>query len=208
MEYNTTREKLTLPEYGRNIQKMIEFICPQEDTELRNKLAKAIISVMAQFSPSSRESLEAKQKLWDHLFVISNFKLDVDSPYPKPEVEKIFSKPRIIPYSQADVKYRQYGKNLEGIIKKVIEYEDGPEKEKLISLIANQLKKAYLNWNRDSVNDELISNHFDELSNGQLKLQEDFRFHNTYDLLGKNRNKKKFIPRSNMNGMNKPKKKL
>lgn len=208
MEYNTTREKLTLPEYGRNIQKMVEHITEEEDRELRNKLAKAIISVMSQFSPTSRESLEAKQKLWDHLFVISGFKLDVESPYPIPEAEKIFAKPRIIPYSQSNVKYRQYGKNIEAIIKKVIEYEEGPEKEKLVNLIANQLKKAYLNWNRDSVNDELISTHFDELSKGQLKLQEDFRYHNTNDLLGRPRNKKKFIPR-NMNGNNnKPKKKL
>lgn len=207
MEYNTTREKLILPEYGRNIQKMIENITQTEDHELRNKLAKLIISVMSQFSPSSRENMEAKQKLWDHLFVISGFKLDVESPFPIPEAEKIFAKPRKTNYTQSDIKYRQYGKNIEEIIKKVIEYEEGPEKEKLISLIANQLKKAYLNWNRDSVNDELISNHFDELSDGKLKLQEDFRFHNTYDLLGKNRTKKKFTPRNNMNGNMKPKKK-
>ncbi len=205
MEYNTTREKLLLPEYGRGIQNMIEYLCTVEDRELRNKLAKAIISIMSQLAPQQRDPIAFKQKLWDHLFFISDFQLDVDSPFPKPEKQELFSKPNKIQYSQQSIKFRSYGKNIENIIFKVIEYEDGPEKEELIKTIANHLKKAYLNWNRDSVEDEVIVNHFDILSKGKLKLQEDFQFNQTVDILKQNKPKKKFIPKQNNNHRNRKK---
>ncbi len=194
MEYNTTRNKLIISEYGRNIQKMIEYATTIEDSEKRNKSANLIINIMAQMNPRIRESGDYKHKLWDHMFMISDFKLDVDSPYPKPSKNTLFSKPEKIPYQNNHIKFRHYGKNIEKIINKAIEYEDGPEKEALIKTIANHLKKSYLNWNRDSVNDELILDHLASLSKDNLKLNKEVRLNNTSDILERNR-RKKFVSR-------------
>ena len=137
MEYNTARNKLVISEYGRNIQKMIEYTTNIEDSEKRNKSANFIINIMAQMNPRIRESGDYKHKLWDHMFMISDFKLDVDSPYPKPSKNILYSKPEKIPYQDNHIKFRHYGKNIEKIINKAIEYEDGPEKDALIKTIAN-----------------------------------------------------------------------
>ncbi|MBE9480344.1 MAG: DUF4290 domain-containing protein [Bacteroidetes bacterium] len=194
MEYNTARNKLVISEYGRNIQKMIEYTTTIEDSEKRNKSANFIINIMAQMNPRIRESGDYKHKLWDHMFMISDFKLDVDSPYPKPSKNILYSKPEKIPYQDNHIKFRHYGKNIEKIINKAIEYEDGPEKDALIKTIANHLKKSYLNWNRDSVNDELILDHLASLSKDNLKLNKEVRLNNTSEILERNR-RKKFVSR-------------
>jgi len=194
MEYNTTRNKLIISEYGRNIQKMIEYAITIEDSEKRNKSANLIINIMAQMNPRIRESGDYKHKLWDHLFIISNFKLDVDSPYPKLTKNILYTKPEKISYQDNHIRFRHYGKNIEKIINKAIEYEDGPEKDALIKIIANHLKKSYLNWNRDSVNDELILEHLASLSKDNLKLNKEVRLNITSDILERNK-RKKFVSR-------------
>ena len=170
MEYNTSLPKMIIPEYGRNIQKMIDFAMTVKDREERNKVARAIIDVMGQLNPHLRDVTDFKHKLWDHIFIISDFKLDVDSPYPLPTAETFQTKPDRIAYPSLDIRYKHYGKTVERIIAKGKEYPDGPEKDALVEQIANLMKRSYLTWNRDSVNDEVILKQLEELSKGQLKL--------------------------------------
>jgi hypothetical protein len=190
MEYNTTRNSLTMPEYGRNIQKMIKYAISIEDRIKRNKLANVIVNIMSQRNPKMKDAGDFRQKLWDHLFIISEFKLDVDSPFPMPSKNVLFNKPQPVRYSNNNIKYRYYGKNIENIIDKAIQYEEGPEKEALIKTIANHIKKLYLTWNRESVNDDLIYNHLKELSKGKLILGENIRLNETSDILARTRKKK------------------
>lgn len=185
MDYNSTREKLIIPEYGRNVQKMAAYILTIEDREKRTNLAKALVNIMAQLHPENRDTIDYKQKLWDHLYIITDYKLDIDGPFPKPAPEKAIQKPQTIPYPQEEIKFRPYGKNIARIIEKACDFEDGPEKDALVKNIANHLKKSYLNWNRDSVNDELITDHLSVLSHGKLKLSDDTRLTHTNELLAR-----------------------
>lgn len=169
MEYNTSLPRMIIPEYGRNIQKMIDFAITVADKEERNKVARAIIDVMGQLNPHLRDVTDFKHKLWDHLFIISEFKLDVDSPYPKPTPETFQTKPELLSYPSNDIRYKHYGKTVENIIAKAKEYPEGEERNELINQIANLMKRSYLNWNRDSVNDEVIINQLTELSKGDIK---------------------------------------
>ena len=191
MEYNTQREKLVIPEYGRNVQKMIEFTVNVKDREKRNKYARIIVNIMAQMNPSIREQSDYMHKLWDHLYIISDFKLDVDSPFPPPDKDIIRRKPDPVPYSDNNITFRHYGKYVERLIEKIAEMEDGQEKDMLIKIIANHLKKSYLTWNRDSVNDETIFKHLEELSGGRLKLTDDHELVSTSELLSRSRSRKK-----------------
>lgn len=185
MDYNTSLPKMIIPEYGRNIQKMIDFAVTVEDREERNKVAKAIINVMGQLNPHLRDVTDFKHKLYDHLFIISDFKLDVDSPYPKPTRETFHTKPDKVNYPHKDIRYKHYGKTVEEMIKKAVDYPEGDEKNTLIETIANLMKRSYLNWNRDSVNDEVILQHLKELSKGKLQMPENARLANTNDILAK-----------------------
>lgn len=170
MEYNTERPKIAIPEYGRNVQRMIEFAVSVKDRDERNRVARAIISVMGQLNPHLRDVTDFKHKLWDHLFIIADFKLDVDSPYPIPNAETFQTKPDKVSYPDKKIRYRHYGKIIEKIIQKAVEFEDGDEKKVLVEMIANSMKKSYLMWNRDSVTDDVIFDQLKELSKGQLKL--------------------------------------
>ncbi|NQT77193.1 MAG: DUF4290 domain-containing protein [Bacteroidetes bacterium] len=201
MEYNTARKYLDMPEYGRNIQKMILYTITIEDKEKRFKVAQVIVNIMSQMHPKMREMADYKHKLWDHLYIISEWKINVEGPYPPPLKEVLYSKPDKIPYSSGKIRFKPYGKNIERMIDKAILLEDGPGKDLLMKIIANHLKKSYLNWNRDSVNDGLILKHFDELSDGKLKLDDDFKLAETSDILARKR-KKKFTskPRDNNYG--------
>ncbi len=181
---------MILPEYGRNIQKMVEYAIQIEDREERNKAALAIISIMGNLNPHLRDVNDFKHKLWDHLFIISDFKLDIDSPYEKPTREKLFEKPKPVPYSEYNIKYKHYGKIIELLIKEAIGYEDGIEKEMLIKLIANHMKKCYLTWNREAVNDESIFNDLNKLSGGELVVSEDLKLSDSRDILSKNKKKR------------------
>ncbi|MGE0638103.1 MAG: DUF4290 domain-containing protein [Bacteroidia bacterium] len=170
MEYNTERVKMAIPEYGRNVQRMIEFAISVKDRDERNRVARAIISVMGQLNPHLRDVTDFKHKLWDHLFIIADFKLDVDSPYPIPNAATFQTKPDKVSYPDNKIKYRHYGRILEKIIQKAVEFEEGDEKNVLTEMIANSMKKSYLMWNRDSVTDDVIFQQLKELSKGQLKL--------------------------------------
>lgn len=205
MEYNSRREDMVIPEYGRNIQKMIELTIIMEDREKRSKAAYAIVNIMAQMNPAIREEADYMHTLWDHMHIISKFQLDVDGAYPQPSKEILTRKPDQIQYSVNRIKFRHYGKNIENIIKKAIEMTDGDEKDALVHAIANQLKKSYLNWNRESVSDETIEAHLAELSDGKLKLMIDHKLTSTGDILARNKPKKpKFIPgRKDNNGKRK-----
>ncbi len=172
MEYNTQLEKLVIPEYGRNIQNMIEYCVGIEDREERNLCARAIIQVMGQLNPHLRDIADYNHKLWDHLFIISRFKLDVDSPYPKPSPESFNDKPEKINYPSGKIRYKHYGKTIEEIIKKAKNYEEGPERVELTRQIANHLKKSYLNWNKDSITDDVVLKNLKELSEGSLVMDE------------------------------------
>jgi len=204
MEYNTTREMMIIPEYGRNIQRMIQYCCSIEDREKRTRTARSIVSVMAELNPSVKESGDYKHKLWDHLMIIADFKLDVDAPYPPPPPLSLSTKPEHLSYHEKEIEFKHYGKNIALMIEKATAYEEGPEKEALVKAIANHMKKSYLNWNRESVDDELIVQHLGILSKDQLKLNQDFRFTNTNDLLAQNQKRKPFRqgPDRNFNKQN------
>ena len=151
MEYNTVRDELIIPEYGRNVQKMVEHALTIEQRDRRTAYVNLIITAMYNVNPDAKNIVDFKHKLWDHLHIISDYKLDVDSPYSMPDKEEVQSLPRPLSYKNSDIKYGPYGKVLELMIEKIIEMEEGEEKEILIALIAQQLKKSYLQWNRDSV---------------------------------------------------------
>jgi Domain of unknown function (DUF4290) len=182
-DYNTRRPQMVIPEYGRNIQKMIEHAISTEDRDERNKIAGAIISVMGQLNPHFRDIADFKHKLWDHLFIISDFKLDVDSPYPLPDKEVIFEKPEKMDYPTEKIKYKHYGKAIEDLIKVAVTFEEGDEKKALVETIANLMKKNYLAFNRDSVDDNLIVSDLKDLSNDKLHLDESFQLTGTNEIL-------------------------
>lgn len=171
LEYNTEREHLIIPEYGRHLQKMINYAKELPTLEERNKVAKAIISVMGNLQPHLRDVPDFQHKLWDQLFIISNFELDADSPYPKPSIEELQARPEPLRYPQNHPKYRFYGNNIKTMIDVANTWEEGELKEALIFTIANHMKKCFLNWNKDTVEDEVIFNHLRELSGGKIDLK-------------------------------------
>ncbi|OED49140.1 methionyl-tRNA formyltransferase [Flavobacteriaceae bacterium (ex Bugula neritina AB1)] len=171
LEYNTEREKLIIPEYGRHLQKMINQAVAIEDAEERNKVAKAIIAVMGNLQPHLRDVPDFQHKLWDQLFIISDFKLDVEAPYPILTKEKLEERPEPLEYPQNFPKYRFYGNNIKRMIDVANSWEDGDLKTALTYTIANHMKKCYLNWNKDTVEDSVIFNHLYELSNGKINLK-------------------------------------
>jgi len=168
MDYNTQRKKLALPEYGRHIQQMVDYIASVEDREERNRLAKSLVAIMGNLNPHLRDINDFKHKLWDHLFIMSDFKLDIDSPYPIPSVEQYNEKPRRVPYPGNPIKFKHYGRIIEMMIEKAVAMEEGPEKDALKQLIANQMKKANITWNKESVSDDDIFRDMQTLSNGML----------------------------------------
>ena len=206
MEYNTQLPKLEIPEYGRNIQVMIDYCVTIEDREERNKCAKAIIQIMGQLNPHLRDISDFTHKLWDHLFLISKFKLDVDSPYPKPNAESFTTKPKQVPYPATKIRYKHYGKTIEKIIEAAKKYEEGPEKKELTRLIANHLKKSYVNWNKDSVTDDVIFKQFKEMTNNELSIDETSALTHANELKNKNHNNQTPINMSSGGSKNRHKK--
>lgn len=191
MEYNTSRDHLIIPEYGRNIQKMVDYATTIEDRKKRTETAYAIIHSMAQMNPDIKDTSDYAQVLWDHLYIISKFKLDVDGPYPPPSQEKLNKKPEPLKYSDKNIVLRHYGKHIINIIHKAKEYDEGDEKQALIMAIANQMKKSYLKWNRESVNDQTIAKHLLELSDGKLVLPEDAQLIAISDVIQRTKSKQK-----------------
>ncbi len=182
MEYNTSLPKLIIPEYGRNVQKMVHSIIEIEDREKRNHQAKSIIEVMGNLNPHLRDVPDFKHKLWDHLFIMSDFNLDVDSPYDRPSKETFEAKPDRINYSDNNINYRHYGKILPLIIDRTIIMEDGEYKDFLVFTIANHMKKCYLTWNKSTVEDEVILKHLSQISAGKLVMKETFKLSTFADI--------------------------
>lgn len=167
-DYNTSRKQMVLPEYGRNIQKMVDYIKTVEDREERNRLAHAIVAIMGNLNPHLRDINDFKHKLWDHLAIIADFELDIDYPYDVPKPEMFQQRPRNVDYGIHDITYRHYGKSIELMIEAACEMPEGDDREKVSNLIANHMKKSYLSWNRDSVNDEVILKDLSKLSKGRI----------------------------------------
>ncbi|WP_432671623.1 DUF4290 domain-containing protein [Flavobacterium sp. SM2513] len=172
LEYNSERPHLMIPEYGRHLQKLINQAVAVENRDERNKMAKYIINVMGNLNPHLRDVLDFQHKLWDQLFVMSDFKLDVDSPYPILSREVLQMKPDRLEYPQAFPKYRFYGNNIKYMIDVANKWDDGDLKSALIKVIANHMKKSYLSWNKDTVKDDVIFEHLYELSDGKINLLE------------------------------------
>ena len=168
MIYNTNVKQLVLPEYGRNIQNMVDFCLTLKDRNERNRCADSIINIMGNLFPHLRDVNDFKHILWDHLAIMSDFKLDVDYPYEVIRKENLYIHPPKVPYRDTKMAYRHYGQFLERLIDEAAKMEEGEEKEMLILMIANQMKKSYLTWNKDSVNDEKILSDLAELSNGKI----------------------------------------
>lgn len=171
LEYNTEREHLIIPEYGRHMQKMINYAKSLETKEERNKVAKGIIAVMGNMQPHLRDVPDFQHKLWDQMFIMSNFELDADSPYEIPTKEIYEERPDPLEYPQNFPKYRFYGNNIKTMIDVCNTWEDSDLKEALTYTIANHMKKCFLNWNKDTVEDAVIFNHLYELSGGKIDLR-------------------------------------
>lgn len=171
-DYNSTRGKLILSEYGRNVQNMVAYICTLPTKEERNRYAQVVIDLMGFLNPHLRDVADFKHKLWDHLQIISDFKIDVDSPYPLPVPGAIRKKPEILAYPQHRIRYKHYGKTVEKMISKALELEDESQKQHMTQSIANFMKMAYVTWNKDSVSDDKIIDDLREFSNGALVLAE------------------------------------
>ena len=170
MEYNTNRAKLLMPEYGRNIQQMVEYCKSLPSKEERNEVAKTIVEFMGQRNPHLRDEENYKHKLWDHLYILADYDLDVDAPYPFPTREELAQKPNRMDYPSFENEYKFYGKSILQLIDRAIELEEGEEKEALIQVIANNMKKSYNVYNKEHVQDEVIFRHLKELSQDKLDL--------------------------------------
>ncbi|CAM1364264.1 Methionyl-tRNA formyltransferase [Tenacibaculum soleae] len=172
LEYNSERDHLIIPEYGRHIQKLVNHCIALETKEERNTMAKAIIDVMGNLQPHLRDVPDFKHKLWDQLHIIADFKLDVDSPYENPSKEELTEKPAKMDYPKSASRYRYYGNNIQTMINIALTWEEGDKREALVFTIANHMKKCYLNWNKDTVDDAVIFKHLYDLSGKKIDLRE------------------------------------
>lgn len=176
MKYNTRQRRLPLPEYGRSVQNMVDHALTIEDRAERQRCANTIVNIMGGMFPHLRDVADFKQKLWDHLAIMADFKLDIDYPVEIVKKESLEIKPQRIPYSQHDIRFRHYGRFVQDMIKLAVDYQEGEERNQLIRMIANHMKRDYLNWNKDGVEDQKILDDLCELSGGKIKLSaEDLR---------------------------------
>ena len=178
MKYNTELSKLIIPEYGRHIHQIIKSLSDIKDRKKRNQQAEVVIQIMGNLNPHLRDVNDFKHKLWDHLFIMSDYKLDVDSPYPIPEKKDIDERPAKIDYTQGSVKVRHYGKYVIDMLQKISELNDSDNKNKLIVSIANQMKRSYINWNKSNILDHVIFNEIEEISKGKIKVPENTTLEN------------------------------
>ncbi len=171
LQYNTQKKKMALPEYGRSVQNMVDHALTIENREERQRCANTIVRIMGNmFPPQLRDSADFKHKLWDHLAIMSDFKLDIDYPFELVKKEGLDNKPGNVAYPHSRIRYRHYGHLVESLIQKAIEMPEGEEKMNLIALICNHMKKDYLTWNKDTVDNAKINQDLMELSEGQLSI--------------------------------------
>ncbi|MFM2049446.1 MAG: hypothetical protein RI955_1994 [Bacteroidota bacterium] len=210
MQYNSQRGEIIIREYGRHIQKMVDIITAIEDREKRNHYAKYAIEMMGMLFPHLKNVEDFRHKLWDHLFIMSDFKLDVDSPYPTPTPDTVVAKPKRLRYPKNKVKFRHYGHNVEVLIEKALKQTDEEKQKEFAQGIAIVMKMTYRNWNSDDVNDDTIKDDLRMMSDGGLALDEDQRianmqqrqFHQNNNNSRNNKNKKPFNNRGNNNNSN------
>ncbi|MCP9611926.1 DUF4290 domain-containing protein [Coprobacter tertius] len=196
LDYNTRLKKLVMPEYGRNVQQMVDHCVSLEDKTERARCANTIINIMGNLFPHLRDVDDFKHKLWDHLAIMSDFKLDIDYPYEIIRKENLFTHPDRVSYELTPIRYRHYGKNLEKMIKKAEEMPEGPERDQLVSLLANHMKKSFLTWNKEVVEDDKIFQDLREYTHGKIHLDQDnYKLKESKDFLqqprkGKNNSRK------------------
>lgn len=184
-EYNTARPSIKLKEYGRNVQKLVDYIRTVPDKEKRTELAYTLIELIKQLTPSLKDQPENPQRLWDDLYIIADFNLDVNNPYPVPEPEVLFKKPMRVAYPQSEVRYKHYGKNIERLVKEAMKLEDQQEREEAIIYLGKLMKTFYGNWNKETLDDSVIIKDIKLLSGGKLdmnieKVREDNLFEKLY----------------------------
>lgn len=173
MKYNTQQRRLPLPEYGRSVQNMVDHALTIEDRAERQRCANTIVNIMGGMFPHLRDVADFKHKLWDHLAIMADFKLDIDYPVEIVKKESLEIKPKRIPYSQHGIRVRHYGRFVQDMIKLAVDYQEGEERKQLLKMIANHMKKDYLNWNKDGVEDQKILDDLCELSGGKIRLSAD-----------------------------------
>ena len=172
LDYNTEREKLAMPEYGRNVLKMVEDVKRIEDRAKRSEQARAVVRVMEILNPQVHSAVNWEQKLWDHLYIMAGYDLDVDSPYPMPSPEQRKSRPEIIPLKKKPIKATHYGRNIESIIDLIASEPEGEMKTAMIRSLAMYMRQQYLIWNKDSVADTTIFSDIEKLSDYRIKVPE------------------------------------
>jgi hypothetical protein len=170
VNYNTQEKKLILPQYGRNVQQMVDYCITIADRDERTRCAYSIVQVMGNLFPNLRDSENSKHKLWDHLAIMSDFKLDIDFPYELVHKENLATVPDAVPYQLEPIKYRHYGKVIEKMIERACDYPEGDEKDALVSLIANHMKKLMFAINKEGVEDEKILKDLYYYSHGRINL--------------------------------------
>ena len=218
LTYNTEKEQIVISEYGRCVQEMIKKLPEIDDREQRTEAAKYIISVMVQMNPGIKQSSDYEHKLWDHLYMISGYNLDVDSPFPAPLPAEQQSKPQHIGYQNNDIKYGHYGQYLIKMIEAASLEENEEVREALAFSLAGQMKRNYLEWNKSVVNDQVIIDDLKNISNGRLIISDESKLNSNNDMAGKGqpqakqqqqqqgKKKKKKVPnlKANMNNPNNP----
>ena len=217
LSYNTEKKKIIISEYGRNIQEMIQYLTEIPDRAKRTETAEFIVSVMEQMNPQVTESSDYKHKLWDHMHIISDFKLDVDSPYEVPTVEGQISRPRHVDYQNNNIRFGHYGQYVVKMIKAASEIEDEETRNAVALSIANQMEREYVEWNRNVINDLVVIEDLYSISDGKISLPDDTRLITIGEIQGKGptppkpkiaqpKKKKKKVPniKANMNNPNHP----
>jgi hypothetical protein len=202
-DYNSVRPKLILKEYGRNVQKLVEFVRNTEDKERRNEYAHLLVDLMQQINPSVKDAQENLQKTWDDMFIIAGFDIDLESPYPKPEADLLERKPKRLQYKTSEVKHKHYGRNVQIMIDTAVAMEDPEEKEAAIIHIGKLMKTFYVVWNKENIEDKTILDNIEEMSKGQLTMDiETIRAENLFDSLIKERDREKERERDHSNNGN------
>jgi hypothetical protein len=182
MDYNTQRKKLVFPEYGRHIHKLVDLCMEIEDKEERTRNAYAIVTIMGSMHPHLRDIPDFKHKLWNHLAIMTDFKLDIDWPYDLPDKEEINQPPERVPYSTDKMIFKHYGHNLEQMLNKINNLETDEEKEALINLLANHMKKLVVTYKKEHVNDEVIFNDIKKITEGKVKIKDDLVLNDGWDM--------------------------
>ena len=176
MTYNTQREKLVLPEYGRTIQEMVDICVEIPDRKARQECAQTIIRIMTTMNPTVRQQPDYEHRLWDHLAIMSNYKLDIDWPFPVIQAADITARPKPLKYPMQRIRYRHYGHLTEAFMNEIKEMPEGVDREELTGMMANFMKRSLYNFNRDAMDEEKIAADIQTYTEGQTTINAGFQF--------------------------------